>query len=341
MSFNGTLFTQELLYLIILLCTVSPEVAGQKKNEKFRVHIQKTTYPVLIDGQPADEAWSQAEIATNFYMVTPMDTGAAKVRTDVRMTYDDENLYIIAECFHLLPGTYYVESLRRDFVFGKNDNFLVFIDPFDDQTSGFSFGANAAGAQWDGTMYEGGKVDLNWDNKWISSVSNSTEKWVFEASIPFTSIRYKKGITRWGINFSRMDLKTTEKSSWAPVPRQFPSAALAYTGLLIWDAPPPTPKINVSLIPYVLGGVTKNYESADRSVYRKDVGIDAKISLSSSLNLDITVNPDFSQVEVDRQLTNLDRFELFFPERRQFFLENGDLFANIGYQFIRPFFRAV
>jgi hypothetical protein len=320
------------------VCFISLYSFAQKKNERFQVHIKKTSSSVSIDGATNDAGWAEAEVASNFYMVLPMDTGMARVRTDVRMTYDEENLYLLAECFHLVSGPYYVESLRRDFVFGKNDNFLLFMDPFDDQTNGFSFGANAAGAQWDGTMYEGGKVDLNWDNKWNSAVSNSQEKWVFEASIPFKSIRYKKGITRWGINFSRLDLKTTEKSSWAPVPRQFPTASLAYTGILVWDAPPPTPRMNVSLIPYVLGGINKNYEADTKSEFRKDIGVDAKISLSSSLNLDLTVNPDFSQVEVDRQLTNLDRFELFFPERRQFFLENGDLFSNIGYTTIRPFF---
>jgi hypothetical protein len=212
------------------------------------------------------------------------------------------------------------------------------MDPFDDQTNGFSFGANAAGAQWDGTMFEGSQVDLNWDNKWTSKVKYGKDKWVFEAAIPFKSIRYKKGITRWGINFSRLDLKATEKSSWAPVPRQFPTASLAYSGLLLWDAPPPAPGKNVSVIPYVLGGINKNYESHSPAKYRKDIGVDAKVSLTSSLNLDLTINPDFSQVEVDRQITNLDRYELFFPEKRQFFLENGDLFSNIGYPTIRPFF---
>ena len=127
------------------------------------------------------------------------------------------------------------------------------MDPFDDQTNGFSFGANAAGAQWDGLMYEGGKVDLSWDNKWTSVVKNYDDKWVFEAAIPFKSIRFKKGITRWGINFSRLDLKTTEKSSWAPVPRQFPTASLAYSGTLVWDQPPPIVGSNISIIPYVLG----------------------------------------------------------------------------------------
>ena len=285
-----------------------------------------------------ETAWELTEPTSDFFMVLPMDTSMAKVRTEVRMTYDDQNLYLIAICFHAVPGRYYVESLRRDFNFGKNDNFLLFMDPFDDQTNGFSFGANAAGAQWDGTMYEGGKVDLNWDNKWESAVKNDDDKWVFEMALPFKSIRYKKGILQWGINFSRNDLKTSEKSSWAPVPRQFPTAALAYSGILVWDQPPPPAGANISVIPYVLGGFTKDYENRKVADYRKDIGLDVKVAITSSLNLDLTVNPDFSQVEVDRQVTNLDRFELFFPERRQFFLENGDLFANFGYQTIRPFF---
>lgn len=285
-----------------------------------------------------EEAWHEAEVATDFFMVLPMDTSKARVRTEVRMTYDQQNLYLIATCFHLLPGRYFVESLRRDFVFGKNDNFLLFMDPFDDQTNGFSFGANAAGAQWDGMMYEGGKVDLSWDNKWTSVVKSDDDKWVFEAAIPFKTIRYKKGITKWGINFSRLDLKTTEKSSWAPVPRQFPTASLAYSGILVWDQPPPQTGSNISIIPYALGGVSKDYEEETETTRKGEIGVDAKIAVSSSLSLDLTINPDFSQVEVDRQVTNLDRFELFFPERRQFFLENGDLFANFGYATIRPFF---
>src|SRR5687767_648251 len=181
----------------IALLFLSFHSLAQKKNEKFQLHIKKTSTPVIIDGATNDQGWSEAAIASDFYMVLPMDTGMAKVRTDVRMTYDDENLYLLAECYHLVSGRYYVESLRRDFVFVKNDNLLLFMDPFDDQTNGFSFGANAAGAQCDGTMYEGGKVDLNWDNKWNSAVSNTSEKWVFEAAIPFKSIRYKKDITRW------------------------------------------------------------------------------------------------------------------------------------------------
>ena len=285
-----------------------------------------------------EPAWQDTEVARDFNMVTPMDTSKAKVLTEVRMTYDAENVYLIAICFNGIKGPYMVESLRRDFNFSKNDNFLLFLDTFDDQTNGFSFGANAAGAQWDGIMYEGGKVDLSWDNKWISEVKSYEDRWVFEMAVPFKTIRYKKDIKEWGINFGRNDLKTTEKSSWAPVPRQFPSASLAYTGMLVWDETPPQAGANVSIIPYALVGGSRDYEKNESTVYRKEIGVDAKIAVTSSLNLDVTINPDFSQVEVDRQVTNLDRFELFFPERRQFFLENGDLFANFGYTNIRPFF---
>ena len=291
----------------------------------------------MVDGLEDDAAWKNVDVATNFYMVLPMDTSSAKLRTDVRMTYDDNNIYIVASCFNGLPGAHMVESLRRDWDFSKNDNFIFFMDPFDDQTNGFSFGANAAGGQWDGIMYEGGTIDLSWDNKWISEVKQYPDRYVFEAAIPFKSIRYKKGITQWGINFSRNDLKSTEKSSWAPVPRQFPTASLAYTGFLEWDQPPPTPGANISVIPYVLGAASNNPVNGSTD-YRRSIGGDAKVALTSSLNLDLTVNPDFSQVEVDRQVTNLSRFELFFPEKRQFFLENGDLFANFGYPNIRPFF---
>ncbi len=326
------------ILLFCALCLMSLPLFSQKRNEAYQLPIRKASSAISIDGAMDDPAWQDAAIATDFYMILPMDTSYAKVRTDVRMAYDDHALYIIAVCYHALPGPYIVESLRRDFSFGKNDNFLLFMDPFDDQTNGFSFGANAAGAQWDGLMYEGGKVNLSWDNKWISEVKNYDDRWVFEAAIPFKTIRYKKGITRWGINFSRLDLKTTEKSSWAPVPRQFPSASLAYTGTLVWDQPPPTVNSNISVIPYVLGGLSKDYASDKAQDYRMDAGVDAKVAITSSLNLDLTVNPDFSQVDVDQQVTNLDRFELFFPERRQFFLENGDLFANFGYETIRPFF---
>jgi hypothetical protein len=310
---------------------------GQQINAGLQYPIKRTAVPIKIDGVE-DPAWASAAVATDFNMVLPMDTSKAQVKTAVKMCFDDNAIYLLAICYKQPGQPFMVESLKRDFVFGKNDNFLLFMDPYNDQTNGFSFGSNAAGAQWDGIMYDGGKVDLNWDNKWTSAVQNQEDRWIWEAAIPFTSIRFKKNNQTWGINFSRLDLTAAEKSSWAPVPRQFPTASLAYTGQLIWDEPIPETGTNISVIPYVLTGGSRNYQRGTKTDYKTKVGVDAKLAVTSALNLDLTVNPDFSQVEVDRQVTNLDRFELFFPERRQFFLENGDQFSNFGYSAIRPFF---
>jgi hypothetical protein len=324
--------------LLACLCACASPALAQKKNEAYQYRISRATSPIVIDGSVNEAAWRSAEVATDFWMVLPMDTGRAKVKTDVRMAYDDRNVYLSAVCYHGdVPGPYMVESLRRDWSFGANDNFIFFLDTFDDQTNGFTFGVNAEGAQWDGLLYDGGRANLSWDNKWTSAVKSYPDRYELEIAIPFTSIRYKKDNQRWGVNFSRLDLKTTEKSSWTPVPRQFPTASLAMTGVLLWDEPPPSPGPNISLIPYVLGGASRDHVGNASSTSR-EAGMDGKIAIGSALNLDLTVNPDFSQVDVDQQVTNLDRFELFFPERRQFFLENGDQFANFGYATIRPFF---
>src|SRR5659263_74121 len=254
------------------------------------------------------------------------------------MVYDDKAFYMAVIFYDTIPGKRPVESLRKDFVFGNNDNFLAFIDPYNDQTTGYSFGVNAAGAIWDGTMSGGAAVNLIWDCKWESKTKNYPDKWITEMKIPFKSVRYNPQVDHWNIQFSRQDLKLNEKSAWAPVPRQFPTASLAYAGQLIWDTPPPKSGLKLALIPYVYGSASRNFEKGEDTRYRKDFGFDAKVGLSTSLNLDLTYNPDFSQAEVDDQVTNLDRFELYFPEKRQFFLENSDLFGNYGVQNIRPFF---
>jgi len=329
-----------LLLLLISSTFFSADLLAQKVNESYRYHIQKTEFPVIIDGRMEEPGWQNAQKATDFFMITPMDTTYANLKTEVRLTYDDQNIYLFV-VNHLsgdFQGEYVVESLRRDFNFGRNDNFLLALDTYDDQTNGFSFGANAAGAEWDGMMYDGGRMNLNWDNKWESTVVQYDDRWTFEAAIPFKSIRYDRDNPQWGINFSRYDLSTFEKSGWAPVPRQFPSVSLAFTGYLVWDEPPPSAGSNISIIPHLLGGVDHDFQADESRSYTSDAGVNAKIGLGSSMNLDLTVNPDFSQVEVDEQIIDLDRFEIFFPERRQFFLENEDLFASFGNRNVRPFF---
>jgi hypothetical protein len=151
-----------------LFCLVCLPLAAQKKNRLYQLRIKHASSVIEIDGIMDEAAWLEADSATNFFMVLPMDTSYGQVKTQVRMTYDNQNLYLIAVCYNERHGPYMVESLRRDFSFVKNDNFLLFMDPFDDQTNGFSFGANAAGAQWDGTKIKLGACAAAVSNGFIS-----------------------------------------------------------------------------------------------------------------------------------------------------------------------------
>ncbi len=312
--------------------------AGPVNRDSYRLQAKLTDQPIVVDGILDEAIWSVAEKTTPFFRIQPIDTGYAKAQTEVMVAYDDAYIYMGIINYDPSPGKRPAESYRRDWSFNKNDNFFAAIDTYNDQTNGFAFGVNAVGGQWDGMQSNGGKVANEWDGKWYSAVQNYEDYWVAEFKIPFRTIRYNDGDTQWGINFSRLDLKTNEKSSWAPVPRQFASATLAFTGTLSFESPLPKSGVRVSLIPYLLGQATHEKEAGDPIDYKANAGLDAKVILSTSMNLDVTINPDYSQVEVDRQVTNLDRFELYFPEKRKFFLENSDLFANLGTETVRPFF---
>ncbi len=326
--------------ILFLLCC-SNLILSQPRGinrDKYRIHIVQTDKPIRVDGILDEDPWKTAEHTQKFQRVTPTDTGFAKARTDVMLTYDKSNLYVGIICYDPTPGKRPVESLRRDYNFMKNDNFMLFLNTYNDQTNGFAFGISAANAQTEGLQYDATKVDYSWDIKWRSAVKSYDDRWVTEFSIPFRSIRYFEGDKEWGINFGRLDLKNNEKSAWAPMPRQFPHCSLPFVGTLIWDKPMEKAGLRFSLIPYVTAKATKDYEAGEKTHWSGNAGFDAKMILSTSMNLDLTVNPDYSQVEVDKQQTNLDRFELFFPEKRQFFLENSDLFASLGSEIVRPFF---
>jgi hypothetical protein len=307
-------------------------------RDKYKIHIAQTNKPIVIDGILDDEPWKTAERVGKFHTVTPTDTGYAIAQTEVMITYDESNFYVGVICHDPTPGKRPIESLRRDYFFQKNDNFMFFIDTYNDLTNGFAFGVSAAGAQTEGLEYDAQSINYTWDIKWKSAVKSYTDHWTAELSIPFRSIRYFEGATEWGINFGRLDLKTNEKSAWAPIPRNLNHCSLPHAGTLVWDKPLENAGLRFSLIPYVTEKATRDYEADEKAKLKTNAGFDAKMILSTSMNLDLTVNPDYSQVEEDRQQTNLDRFELFFPERRQFFLENSDLFSNLGSLNNQPFF---
>lgn len=328
-------FLLALLLCVSLLKAQKTFVSGPKE-----LHIKKAVGKINIDGILDDADWQNAESANSFIQNFPYDTSLSASKTEAFITYNENMIYVAAVCYDSLPGDYIVTSLKRDWSYPINDAFVVTFDPFDDKTNGVSFGVNPYGAQREGLISYGGTqgVTTDWDNKWYAEVKRDKDKWVVEMAIPFKSIRYKDNVEFWGLNFSRNDLKRNENSCWSVVPRNFNISTLGFCGKMFWDAPPPKAKNNVALIPYLTGGVNQNFVTKGSLQNTYNGGLDAKIAVSSSLNLDVTVNPDFSQVEVDRQVTNLTRFSLFFPERRYFFLENSDLFARFGFMQIRPFF---
>uniref|UniRef100_UPI00321806CC DUF5916 domain-containing protein n=1 Tax=uncultured Draconibacterium sp. TaxID=1573823 RepID=UPI00321806CC len=336
------------LVFLFVICVLSSGANGISKtkndpvintfNKEFVYHVKKAKSVIKIDGIIEEADWEIAQKADKFYKVLPVDSGYATQPSTMMMTYDDKALYVAQIFYDTIPGKRVMESFRRDFSFGNNDNLLIFFDTFLDQTNGFSFGVSASGAKWDGIMSNGHSVSLDWDCKWESKTKHYDDCWVTEMRIPFKSVRYPNGSKIWNVNFSRLDLKSNEKSAWAPVPRQFPTASLAYTGVMKFEESLPKSKTQFSLIPYLLGGAAKDFEAGTGTDYRKDFGFDAKVGISSSMTLDLTYNPDFAQVEVDQQVANIDRFELFFPEKRQFFLENSDLFSDFGAHSATPFF---
>ncbi len=327
-----------LISLLFLFTVIS--FAQQPDQSSYQYQIKKAVEEIKLDGELSETDWNSAQVIDNFYKSRPLDTSWAESKTEVRVTYNNRFLYVAAICYDELEGNYIVQSLKRDYSFPRSDAFAIFIDPFNDGTNGFSFSCNPFGAQREGLLEFGGfyGVTTSWDNKWYSKVKQYEDKWIVEMAIPFKTLRFNAGSTTWKINFARNDQKRNETSTWVPVPRNFNVGNLAFTAPMIWDQPTQKSGPNVSVIPYVGGGASRNFLTEEKAQTNADIGGDAKIGITSSLNLDLTVNPDFSQVEVDRQVTNLDRFEIFFPEKRQFFIENSDLFAGLGFNNTRPFF---
>lgn len=325
-------------FLTGLLCLIWIVGFGQNGKD-LSIRAAKAEGKILLDGRLDEADWSKARMITDFNQNFPFDTLKAALQTEVKITFDDAFLYIGAKIYEPRED-YIIESLKRDFAPGPTDVFIVNIDPFKDKITGFHFAVSPYNIQREGLIDEGSNVSRSWDNKWYSAVFNTNDYWTVEMAIPFKTLRYKlqPAENTWRINFARNSVKQNEQSSWGPIPRQFGINNIAFSGTLIWDSPPPKPGMNISLIPYVTAEADRDYELQLPLEDRYNAGIDAKIAITPSLNLDLTINPDFSQVEVDRQIINLSRFELFFPERRQFFLENEDLFARFGFPQSRPFF---
>jgi len=294
-------------------------------REERRLTATQAQGPIALDGKLDEPSWAAAPLATHFVQNDPREGEPATFETEVKLLYNDRALYIGVFARDPEPGQIIVNELRKDFNTGNADGFQVVIDTFHDQRNGYQFAINPGGAKWDSQMSnEGRDQNANWDGIWDVGTRIGEDGWYAEIEIPFKTLKFgPEAMQTWGINFQRRLRRKNENSYWSPLRRihQLSRVSMAgtYEGLQGLK-----PGANVRVKPYGLANLNKVATSAVDKDY--DAGFDVKYGVTSGLTWDFTVNTDFSQVEADEQQVNLTRFNLFFPEKRDFFLENSGVF---------------
>ncbi|MFN4145672.1 MAG: DUF5916 domain-containing protein [Runella sp.] len=323
--------------LILLLLFLPTFVVAQAPYK-----VKYTTEKIKLDGVLDEAVWQNAETLSDFWQWFPTDSLKAQYQTEIKIAFDEKNIYVSAKCY-VLAKNFVILSYRRDYRAGGNDNISFVFDTFNDQTNGFLFGLNPLGVMREALLFNGA-VDNSffsefWDNKWYGDAKIYDNFWTAEIAVPFTTLRFKEGTKNWNFKAYRFDTQANENSSLVRVPQNQLIMNLGYAVPIEFEKPLGKPGANISLIPYIAAGSSQDYINTKNpnNGSRFLVGADAKVAVTPGLNLDLTVNPDFSNVEADRQIINLTRFDVNFPEQRQFFLENSDLFSGYGSYLINPF----
>ena len=344
------------IFTFIFLIFISFFSVSFSQSDKFldkKILAKKINEEIILDGEMTEDFWISAQSVSNFFQYRPRDSVSAELDTEFRIAYDDKFLYILAKMEDLSDKKFILGDLKRDFFGGVTDYISFTFDTFLDETNGYNFGVSPYNIQREALLSGGGEgnfsmggggrggiswFNINWNTKWYSGAKVYDGYWIAEFKIPFNSIRYKTGSKVWNLNSHRGTSKINEGSVWTAIPLGFSPGNLSMTGKLEFEFPLEKSSQSFVLIPYISSAGSNSKISEPSKEFDFNLGLDMKLALSSSLNLDLTFNPDFSQVEVDEQRTNLTRFELFLPEKREFFNDNADLFSNLGSREARPMF---
>lgn len=311
------------------------------EEEKYVLKAVRVVDSPIIDGNLETEIWGQAQPASNFIQKQPAEGQPATEDSEVRILYDNDNLYIGIMCFDSEPEKIIANEKRRDSSnIYDNDHFRIMLDTFHDRRNGYIFVTNPLGAKLDLQVRKEGKreggwhianpnVNISWDGVWEVRTAILDNGWSAEIEIPLVTLRFEENPTDgWGLNFLRNIRRKNEESTWAPLPRNLDLYKISLAGDLTgFD----TLKkgLNLQVKPYIIGSTVNERDEKGKLKTKGlfDGGVDFKYGLTSNLTMDVTVNTDFSQVEADDEQINLTRFSLYFPEKREFFLENSAIFS--------------
>jgi hypothetical protein len=307
-------------------------------REQYQIQAQRTNRPPDLDGILNDEAWQRALVIDSFTQQEPDDGQPATERTEVRVLYDATRLYIGVHAFDSEPSGVIATEMRRDSTrVLDEDHFEVILDTFRDSRSGYMFVTNPLGAKLEQQVFEEGggnargsasNINRDWNGVWESAARRTSDGWIAEIAIPMMTLRSPDvEVQTWGINFMRNIRRKNEQVYWSPIPKPYSITQVSLAGT-VTGMTALSRGMDLRLKPFVIAGGRRDRSgsSIDRQGLR-DAGLDVKYGLKSGLALDVTVNTDFAQAEVDEQQVNLTRFPLFFPEKRDFFLENSGQFT--------------
>ena len=304
----------------------------------LRIKAMRATGAIRIDGTVNEEAWQNAPVIGEFVQQNPVQGAKPSAETFVRFLYDADFLYIAAVCKDSI-AKYGVrlQNMQRDFALDQNDYFGFNIDAYMDKRNSLGFFVTPSGAQSDRMYASEYEENIDWDALWYVKTSLTDTAWTVEIAIPWKTLRYGDGCREMGITLSRAIRRNFEFNAFPAIPRAYAPARMAYEAILEGIEPPP-PQASIQVNPYALLEVQRRIQGSEttQSLVPK-LGGEVKWAVTPNSVLDLTVNTDFAQADADRQVVNLSRFSVFFPERRQFFLENAGLFYT-GFDRIQPFF---
>ena len=311
--------------------SAKPAQDPQKSPEGRRIQAVRVADTIKIDGLLDEPAWSLAQPATEFLQQQPSEGASASERTEVRVLFDDKSIYFGIRAFDSDAAHVNARELVRDAGFSNDDTVAIVLDTYHDRRNAFRFIVNPLGTQQDALITDEGRdINVTWNGSWISAGRIDDQGYTVEIEIPLTTLRFKEGIESWGFNISRIIRRKNEQNLWTSWQRSFGLERVSQAGELVGVEEIRRRRLR-EIKPYASGEWREGVPIVGRNGLdagvRANVGIEvAKLGITPSLTAEFTVNPDFGQAEVDDQIVNLSRFSVFFPEKRDFFLENSGIF---------------